>query len=179
MRVFLAAVAMLILAVSAPPAIAQSRLDSSQKTLDLPTVAADYAHNASITDRFMIETGRLGVSRARADEIRNFARTVFDSHTASFTDLKAVLSQAGLPPPAAGSLGKGPTGMLDGLQQASTGSKDFDDRFLSTSLESHRLALALHENYAANGDNELLRAHAARSAKMIAAHLELLKNYHP
>ena len=179
MRVFLAAVAMLILAVSAPHAAAQSRLDSSPKTHDLPNVAADYANSASITDRFMIETGRLGISRARADAIRNFAKSVFDSHTASFTDLKAVLSQAGMPPPAAGSLGKGPTGMLDGLQQASTGSKEFDDRFLSTSLESHKIALALHQNYAANGDNELLRAHAARSAKMIAAHLGLLQNYHP
>lgn len=179
MRVFLAAVATLILAVSAPPALAQSRLDSSPKTLDLPTVAADYARSASITDRFMIETGRLGVSRARSEEIRSFAKTVFDSHTASFTDLKAVLSQAGLPPPATGSLGKGPTGMLDALQQAGAATQEFDDRFKSSALESHKIALALHQNYAAKGDNELLRAHAARSATMIAAHLDVLNNINP
>lgn len=165
----------LLLALAPAAAAAQGRLDSAPKAVALPLAAQDYAQAAALSDRFLVESGRLAVSRARSDDLRGFANMMVDEHTASSGALDRALSQAGLPLPITTSPGKGRMAQLDALQQPSGRSKEFDERYLGTLIQAQKEALALHRNYAERGDNEILRAYAANAAAMIQADMDLLE----
>lgn len=174
MRILTTAALAAALAAATVPATAQSRLSTEGGAAVLPTAADAYAREAALADRFEIESSELAIRRARSEEVRAFARMMVDEHTASTNGLVDVLSQADMPLPDVSSPGKGRQGTLDALQQPSAGSSEFDDRYLGAQIQAHKVALALHENYAARGDNPALRDYAARTAPIVAAHLDML-----
>jgi putative membrane protein len=64
--------------------------------------------------------------------------------------------------------------MLRQLERAS-GSR-FDRLFLRQQLRVNQMALALHQNYAANGDHASLREVATASIPVVERHLERLRS---
>jgi putative membrane protein len=179
MRILTTTALVVFLAGAAVPAAAQSRVATERGAAVLPTAADAYAREAALSDRFEIESSRLAVSRARSDELRALARLMIDEHTASTNGLVDALTAADMPIPNTSSPGKGRQGIMDALQQPSAGSKEFDDRYLGAQIQDHKVALALHENYAARGDNPALRDYAARTAPIVAAHLDMLNKMRP
>lgn len=179
MRILTTAALAAVLAGAALPAASQSRLSTEGGAAVLPTSADAYAREAALSDRFEIESSRLAVGRARSGEVRAFARMMIDEHTASTNGLVDALSQADMPLPNVSSPGKSRQATLDALQQPSAGSAEFDERYLGAQIQAHKVALALHENYAARGDNPALRDYAARTAPIVAAHLDMLNKLRP
>jgi putative membrane protein len=179
MRILISAAAAFLMTGAGLPAAAQSRLDNPPRAEHLPLAADSYAREAAMADRFEIESSRLAVARAQSEELRGFARLMIDEHTASTEALMAALAAADMPAPSTSSPGKARQGMMDALQQPSAGSTEFDDRYFAAQLQAHKEALALHRNYAERGDNPALRDHAARTAPIVAAHLDMLNKMRP
>jgi putative membrane protein len=59
--------------------------------------------------------------------------------------------------------------MIDALQGASVGS--FDQLYFRQQVPAHEMALALHQNYASNGDAAPLRAAATSAVPVVQQHL--------
>jgi putative membrane protein len=49
---------------------------------------------------------------------------------------------------------------------------DFDRVFIRQQVQAHEMALALHSNYAANGDTPALRAVASAAVPVVRQHLD-------
>jgi putative membrane protein len=60
--------------------------------------------------------------------------------------------------------------MLDQLRRASV--ENFDRVYLTQQVPAHEMALALHNNYATNGDTPSLRATAATALPLVRQHLD-------
>lgn len=174
MRRLMIAAALAALTCSAP-ATAQTRLSANQAPAPTPTTAPEYVMQAALSDRYEIESSRLAVARANAQALKDFARHMIDEHTATTAALMAALPRAGVPAPDLSRPDDTRRAMLDALQQPSAGSAEFDDRYKAQQVQAHREALALHENYARNGDNAVLREVAAQTAPKVKHHLDMLK----
>lgn len=173
MRNFLLAAAAATFALTAPPALAQSRIGPAEAPAPTPTSAAEYVRQAALSDRYEVESSRLALGRAQSEDLKRFAQHMIDEHTATSAALMAALPRAGVAPPDVSAPDRVRQGLLDALQQAQNGG-EFDRRYRAQQVQAHREALALHQNYAANGDNAVLRGVAAQTAPRVAHHLEML-----
>lgn len=136
-------------------------------------VGTEFAMMAAMSDMFEIESSRIALQKAQSPQVKQFAQMMIDDHTRMSNDMKAAVQAAGLTvtPPTQLS-GDYQTWMSD-LQQA-TGD-DFGDKYLDHQQEAHERALALMENYAANGDTQQLKTLAAAAVPKIRAHLEMAR----
>jgi putative membrane protein len=178
MRGLILAAAVAALTCSAP-ALAQTRLGPNQAPAPTPTTAAEYVMQAALSDRYEIESSRLAVARAKSPELKAFAQQMIDAHTATTAALMAALPEAGLAAPDTSRPDKMRQAMLDALQQSAGASTEFDDRYRGQQLQAHKEALALHQNYAKNGDNAVLREVAADTAPKVEHHLHMLDDLQP
>jgi putative membrane protein len=172
-NILLAAAAATFALTAASPALAQSRVGPAEAPAPTPTAADEYVRQAALSDRYEIESSRLAIGRAQSDELKRFAQHMIDEHTATSAALMAALPRAGVTAPDISAPDRLRQGLLDALQQAQNGG-EFDRRYRGQQLQAHREALALHQNYAANGDNAVLRELAAQTASRVAHHLEML-----
>lgn len=135
------------------------------------TGATAYVSNAAMSDAYEIQSSQLALQRSQSDAVKAFAQQMIAAHTATTNELKPLAQSAGITPPAA--LDGRRMSMLQNLQSASA--DDFDDRYIDQQTAAHEEALTLHQTYASNGDNEQLKAFAARTAPAVQQHLEHVK----
>lgn len=135
-----------------------------------PVAAGDFANMAAASDHYEIEAGKLAASKASSADVKAFGQMLVDAHTKSTADLKAAASQSTPPVAPNDALDAEKQGMLDMLQSAS--GADFDSQFLSQQIMAHEKALGLLQGYAAGGDNEALKAFAAKTAPAVQEHLD-------
>jgi len=143
-------------------------------SVDMPTDAAGYARRAAISDMYEIEAGKLAIDRAGSAETRAFARMMVEDHEASTRDLKAALQQVDMEIALPEQLDAEHQAKMDVL--ASLDGENFDREYMSQQVAAHRQALALHEGYAARGDNQALQTFAGEVVPVIRAHREELEN---
>jgi putative membrane protein len=134
-----------------------------------PTAALPFVAMAGASDLYEIESSRRALQKARGKEVRDFAQMMIDHHQMTMQKVTAAAKTAGLnPPPPA--LTQMQTQMLDQLRAASAG--DFDRTYLSQQRDAHEKALALHKNYAANGDTPALRTAAKEAVSIVSRYLD-------
>jgi putative membrane protein len=168
----IAAASAAALVSGAPGALAQSRIGPATRPAPTPTTAKAFIDAAASADALEIASSRLALSRSKSQPIRDFATHMIDEHTMTTNALMAAVQLENLPPPASPSGDSQKGAMMDALTQASLGS-EFDDRYIALQRQAHQDALALHRNYAANGDNAALRDLAADTSARIADHLAM------
>ena len=127
-----------------------------------------YVQMAAASDLFEIQSSQLATSRAQSAEVRAFAQMLIEHHAATTQQLSAAASAAGTPP--SPSLMPMQAEMISQLQGAN--GAEFDRLFVRQQIPAHEMALALHSNYAKNGDTPTLRTVAAAAVPIVRQHLE-------
>ncbi|HEX8193758.1 MAG TPA: DUF4142 domain-containing protein [Allosphingosinicella sp.] len=138
-----------------------------------PEQRAPYVMMAASSDMYEIQSGQLAQQRSQNGQIRQFGAMLVQHHTQTTQQLMAAAQASGTPMPT----GMMPlhAEMLRRLQAASA--SEFDRMFQMQQVTAHEMALALHRNYAQNGDAPALRQTAMAATPIIQQHLTLARNY--
>ncbi|HEX9965354.1 MAG TPA: DUF4142 domain-containing protein [Allosphingosinicella sp.] len=127
-----------------------------------------YVRMAAASDLFEIQSSQLATARAQSPAVREFAQMLIEHHTATTQQLTAAATAAGAPPSPA--LMPMQAEMIEQLQGAN--GAEFDRVYMRQQVPAHEMALALHSNYATNGDTPSLRTVAAAAVPIVRQHLE-------
>lgn len=138
----------------------------------MPGGAQGFVNQAAASDMYEIEAGKLAQANGKSAAVKEFGAMLVAEHTKSSGELKAAAKTApGATAPA--TLPADKQANIDALKNA--GDK-FDATFKQQQVAAHSAALALLEAYASNGDNEALKAFAAKTAPVVEKHLEAARN---
>jgi putative membrane protein len=151
--------------IAAGPAIAQ-RVPQAPG-IQARTTAATYVTMAASSDNYETESSKMVLAHATNPDVRNFAQMMVTDHANTSAAVMAAAKQASIGKPG------GPTpnhvAMLKKLREA--GHADMERLYVSQQVTAHEEALALHQGYAAQGDNPALRAAAAQAVPVVERHL--------
>lgn len=127
-----------------------------------------YVTMAAASDLFEIQSSQMAVAKAQRSEVREFAQMLVTHHTQTSQQLMAAAQASGITPPAP-TLMPMQAEMMRQLQAAGAG--EFDRVYVSQQVPAHEMALALHGNYASDGDTAALRTVAAAARPIVQQHL--------
>jgi putative membrane protein len=133
-------------------------------------MAPGYMAMAGSSDQFEIQSSQLALQVSQNPAVRNMANMLIADHTRSTQMLMAAAQSAGLTPPPP-MLMPEEQAMLDQLRAAGSGPA-FDMAFQPIQLQAHQKALALHQNYSAQGDVPALRTVAGQIVPVVQMHLQ-------
>jgi putative membrane protein len=133
-----------------------------------PNQRSAYVEMAAASDLYEIQSSQLALSRAQNADVRAFAQMLMEHHTATSHQVAAAATAAGTPP--SPTLMPVQAEMIAQLQGAN--GAGFDRIFIRQQVQAHQMALALHSNYASNGDTASLRTVAAAAVPVVRGHLE-------
>lgn len=156
------------LGLATMPAAADSQSTSGQDLT--PEGRGAYVAVAGAADQFAIRSAEIALEKAARPEVRDFAETMLSEHRVALEQLGEAARSVGLAellPP-----GMLPMhwDMLRDLEDA-TGSR-FDEIYVDQQVEAHEIAVELHRNFAANGENAQLKETASATLPMATRHLE-------
>ena len=134
-----------------------------------PEAAPAFVAMAASSDMYEVESSRLALQRSQDPMVRMHAEMMIRDHTNTTTQLKAAAQSAGLGVPM--QMLPMHAALLDQLNRSS----NFNATYRGQQLTSHQQALALHDNYARNGDVPQLRGVAAAAVPVVRGHLEHLR----
>jgi putative membrane protein len=137
-----------------------------------PTTRDAYVGMAAASDLYEIQSSQLARTRARAPAVRDFAQMMIADHTNTTQQLMMAARAAGMPPMTPALLPMQQQ-MLDQLRAAPAG--NFDRVYLDQQVQAHQMALALHSNYAQNGDAPPLRQVAGAAAPIVQQHFDRVR----
>lgn len=140
--------------------------------LSNPLMAPGYLAQAASSDQFEVQSGQLALQASQNPSVHQFANMIIRDHTNSTQMLMSAASAARVPPPPPGLLLPAQQAMLDQLRAAGSG-YGFDRTFQQIQIMAHQQALALHQNYATNGDVPALRATATEIVPVVENHLAM------
>lgn len=135
--------------------------------LQARTTAATYVAMAASSDTYEMESSKLALAHASNPDVRQFAQMMTSDHANTSAAVTAAAKQAsvGLP----GGPNPKHTSMLKQLREA--GHAKMERLYVDQQVAAHEEALALHQGYAAQGDNPGLRAAAATAVPVVERHL--------
>jgi putative membrane protein len=133
-----------------------------------PNGRTAYVQMAAASDLFEIQSSNLARTRAQSPEVRQFAEMLVAHHTQMTAQLMAAASAAGVP--VVPTLMPMQVRMMTQLQSAS--GAGFDRVYMTQQVQAHEMALALHGNYARNGDTVALRTVASAATPIVQQHLD-------
>jgi len=137
-----------------------------------PATAAtgrQYVELAGAGDLYEIESARLAQQKARRPEVREFAGMLLAEHRRSTAALERAAARAQPPIRTGPALNAEQQANLQAL--AAARGATFDPVWLRQQVNAHEQALTLVTAYAASGEVEALRQHAASVAGPIQRHL--------
>jgi putative membrane protein len=115
-----------------------------------------------------IESSKAFMAKSDNADLKKFAQMMVDNHTQSTEKLKAAAKSANLTPPAP-KLDAEQQRMLDEIKAADAA--NVDAVYMRHQATAHQTALALHQGYAANGDNDALKKAAGEIAPVVQKHI--------
>ena len=138
----------------------------------LPTDAATFIKTAAASDLYETKSSQLALDKSKSKDVRDFAQMMITDHAKTTAGVKAAAAKANLTvsPP---TLSADQQQMMDTLKPLS--GTDFDTTYLSQQLPAHQQALALMQNYAANGDTLALQDAAKTAIPIVQKHLARLQ----
>jgi putative membrane protein len=153
----------------AVPAVAQPA--SPTPELHARTSAPTYVSMTNSSSNYEVESSKLILGTAANPDLRNFAQTMINDHGQLSSQIMAAAKAASignstnlLPPEAA---------MLKDLR--SIDKSKMERFYVDQQVMAHEKALALHQGYAAQGENAGLKAVAAQAVPIIQRHLDEIR----
>jgi putative membrane protein len=136
----------------------------------MPVADGTFARQATVSDMYEIEAGRIAESKATNADVKSFASRMITDHTKSSDELKSILSKSHhtiAPPP----LDMQHKTMLNRLRSA--GPKDFDSLYAQQQVQAHQQAVTLFTTEQQNGSNADIKNFAAKTLPVIQEHLSM------
>ena len=155
----------------AGPAYAQSIGEKTgiNSALGVSPSTPDFIKQVAISDMFEIEAGNLAAQNADLTT-KAFANKMVVDHTKTSAELKATVQNEpnAVIPDALDSSHQSKLDKLKSLRGA-----DFIKEYRSQQVSAHKDAVSLFQRYASGGDNERLKAWAAKTLPALQHHLEM------
>lgn len=160
---------LIFVALAAAPALAQPIPQAPG--IQARTTAATYVAMAASSDTYETESSKLALQHAANPDVRNFAQMMVTDHANTSAAVMAAAKEASVGMPG----GPNPkhTAMLKQLREA--GHDKMERLYVDQQVMAHEEALALHQAYAAQGDNPGLRAAAAQAVPIVQSHLNEIR----
>lgn len=177
MKGMMTAAALCALAVAVIPATgANAKGGSAAHGAANVTSATQFVKKAAASDMYEMESSAIALRKARSANVRAFAEMMVRDHRQTTQSVAAAAQKAGVQ---AGSpmLEAPQRQMIAQLEAAPAAS--FDRLYVAQQLKAHNMALALHEGYAATGDNAALRTVATSAIPIVRGHLAQLEKMDP
>ena len=159
-------------ALAAIPAVAQQAQAPAATAAPVAETPEDFVAMAASSNAFEIQSSELALERSETEAVQAFAQVMIDDHTAATEDLMTVAEAEGVTPPPM-ELDPRHQGMLDELQAAEGDA--FDELYTTMQLQAHEEAIALHSNFAEEGDAGALGEFAAEKLPVIEDHREMIE----
>lgn len=128
----------------------------------------DFVAAAASSDMFEIQSSQLALEKSQNDAVREFAQMMIEDHTTASEELKAAAEQDGVTVPT--EMDEKHKALLEQVNSASA--ESFDAAYVTAQQAAHEEGLALMTSFAESGQEAALKAHAAKTAPVIQAHLE-------
>jgi putative membrane protein len=131
----------------------------------------DFANTAGASDAFEIASSKLAAANAQSAKVKAFAAQMIKAHTESTAKLKtagASASPAITPDPTLKPEQQQDLDMLKGKTGA-----EFDTAYAAAQVKGHQQALALLNQYSAQGDVPQLKSFAGATAPIVTEHLSM------
>ena len=165
------------LAILLGPAIALAACSTNPPPPPAPVdlnnvlLAPGFLAHAGSANQYEIEASQLALQASANPGVRNLANVIIADHSAMGQQVAAAASAGGLPPPPS-TLLPADQAMLDQLRASGTG-LSFDQIYQQQQIAAHQQAIAMMQNYAAQGDVPALRTVASGAIPVMQKHLAM------
>lgn len=132
--------------------------------------AESFVTNAAIGGMYEVEAGRIAAERSTNARVKALGAKMVADHTAAGNELKPIAQAANLALPTA--LDQRHQGLIDNLRGATD--QDFDRVYLQQQEAAHNETAMLLGDYGRVGDNDALKAWAAKTLPVVQAHQHLV-----
>ena len=149
-----------LLAALSPAAFAQMAAPPAQ----------EFVTKAATSDMVEIESSKVALKNAKSEDVKTFAQQMIVDHTKASQGLVAAADQSGEKLEIPALLDKPHSEKLEKLNAASGDA--FDKLYLDEQVAGHKDALELMTAYSEGGDQEALKAHAAKTKPVVQMHYE-------
>ncbi len=127
-----------------------------------------YIPQAAISDMYEIEAGKIAMVRARAPEVKAFARKMVSDHQKSGERLRRFVADNPVNIAIPQNIDARRRAMLGALN--GSGDREFDSVYVGQQAAAHLEAFNLQSSYARRGDYPALKKMAGEMVPVIAAH---------
>jgi putative membrane protein len=160
---------------SAPANGAQDATGAAVGTMSAATMGSHdtgaFVSNAAQSDMYEIQAAKIAEQKAKAPEVKAFAKKMIADHTKLTNEMKPLIKAAGQTPPT--DLDQRRKGFLDNLKAADAGS--FDKTYMDQQVAAHDEALTLMQGYAKDGSDAGLKGGAAKAIPTVQMHSDMAK----
>ena len=132
--------------------------------------SAMFVTNAAVGGMYEVEAGRIAVQRSTNPRIKAFGQQMVTDHTKANDELKPIAAAGNLAVPTA--LDQRHQGLIDNLRGATD--QDFDRVYLQQQEAAHNETVSLLETYGRAGDNDALKAWAAKTLPVVRHHQQMV-----
>jgi len=146
-------------------------LAQSQST---QTSASDqkFAKDAAIGGLMEVELGKVAVTNASSDKVKEFGQKMIDDHSKANTELKTVAAKENITLPT--DLDAKHKGMVDKL--SALHGTQFDRAYMKDMVKDHQEDVAEFQKEADNGSNPGLKSFAGKALPTLQGHLSLAQS---
>lgn len=154
-------------------AMGRAMADNTAMASAATSPAQQFADAVAASDYYEVEAGKLAQSNAQVQGLKDLGGMMVRQHTDSTEKLKAAAGRASEPVV--------PNPVLNAEQEAnlaalrSAEGAAFDTAYKTQQVAAHQKALALLQDYAANGAVPELKAFAADAQKVVQTHLDRIR----
>jgi putative membrane protein len=168
-------IALALAAFTVTGAGAQSIPEKSgvNSVLGIAPKTEDFVKELAVSDMFEIGSSKLAVERGDADS-KAFAEKMIKDHTETTSELKELVSSGKVKADLPSAMDSAHQSKLDKLK--SLNGADFNKQYDADQVSAHKDAVSLFERYAKGGDNDALKAFAAKTLPHLQGHLKMAQD---
>ena len=122
----------------------------------------EFIRTAAINDMYEVEAGKIAAEKGKSDAVKQFGQHMVEAHSQTTEELKGIVQQANIEVRLPGHLDAKHQLMIEDLVAAHP--EDFDKTYAKQQVSAHE-----------RGDNEVVKAFAAKVLPVIKQHLEEAK----
>jgi putative membrane protein len=154
--------------------IAVVTTQADDKKADKPFDDAEFVKMAASGGLHEVEAGKLAATRAKADDVKMFARKMVEDHTKANEELKKAASSAGFSIP--DKMNEEHQKHFDMFKEM-TG-EAFDKAYVKHMVKDHEDAVKLFTRATTEAKNPMLKEFAEKTLPTLKEHQEMVKKLH-
>ena len=130
----------------------------------------EFIQKATMGNQFEILSSQEAIQRAQNPKVKEFAQKMIQDHTQVEKDMKAALKEANMSSSITDPvvLDSDHQEKLDDLKKSDADS--FDENYIDAQNEAHEKAVDLFSDYSKDGENQVLKAFAAKTLPALEMH---------